>query len=150
LKLVLQRVKEASVLVDNKIVSAIKNGLLLLFGIEDEDNMEDIIWLSNKIVNLRIFDDADKIPNLSVKEISGEILVVSQFTLQASIKKGNRPSYINASKPDIAIPIYNQLLLQLQTDFQRNIQSGIFGAYMQVNLINDGPFTLFIDTKNKT
>jgi D-aminoacyl-tRNA deacylase len=148
-KVVLQRVKEASVLVNNKIVSAITNGLLLFVGIEDEDNMEDIIWLSNKIVNLRIFDDADKIPNLSVKEINGELLIVSQFTLQANIKKGNRPSYIKASKPDIAIPIYNQLLLQLETDFQRNIQSGIFGADMQVHLINDGPFTLFIDTKNK-
>ncbi len=149
MKAVLQRVSSASVTVDEKIVSSIKNGLLILVGIEDADTNDDIIWLTNKIINLRIFDDENKIPNLSVKDIDGELLLVSQFTLYASTKKGNRPSYIKASKPDVAIPLYEKLIVQLQTDLGKNIGTGIFGADMKVALVNDGPKTIIIDTKNK-
>ena len=149
MKVVLQRVSQASVTIDAKINAAIKSGLLILVGIEDADTDEDIIWLSNKITSLRIFDDENKIPNLSVKEIDGEILLVSQFTLHASTKKGNRPSYIKASKPDVAIPLYEKLIKQLEIDLDKKIGTGIFGADMKVALENDGPLTIIIDTKNK-
>ncbi len=149
MKAVLQRVSSASVTVDAQIISSIGNGLLALVGIEDADTNEDIEWLSNKIVNLRIFDDENKVPNLSVKDIDGEILLVSQFTLQASTKKGNRPSYIKAAKPIIAIPLYEKFINQLEIDLAKKIVTGIFGADMKVSLINDGPLTIIIDTKNR-
>ena len=149
MKAVLQRVSSASVTIDEKIVSSVKEGLLILVGIEDADIKEDIEWLSNKIVNLRIFDDADKVPNLSIKETGGEILLVSQFTLQASVKKGNRPSYIKAAKPGVAIPIYEDLISILSESLGKPVATGIFGADMKVRLINDGPLTIIIDTKNK-
>jgi D-aminoacyl-tRNA deacylase len=149
MKAILQRVSSASVMVDEKIISDIKSGLLILVGIEDADTTEDIFWLSNKTVNLRIFDDADAIPNLSVKDIDGEILLVSQFTLHASTKKGNRPSYIKAAKPDTAIPLYEKCIAQLEIDLGKKISAGIFGADMKVTLTNDGPLTIIIDTKNK-
>ncbi len=149
MKAVVQRVLQASVTIDNKIKSAIKSGILVLVGIEDADTREDIEWLSTKIVNLRIFDDENKIPNISVKEIDGDILAVSQFTLQASVKKGNRPSYIKASKAEIAIPLYEQFVIQLATDLGKIIFTGEFGADMKVSLVNDGPVTIIIDTKNR-
>ncbi len=149
MKAVLQRVSTASVKVNDQVISSITNGLVVLVGIEDADGKEDIIWLSNKIINLRIFDDAVFVPNLSLKEIDGDILLVSQFTLQASVKKGNRPSYIKASKPAIAIPLYEALIQQLETDFGKKISTGIFGADMKVALINDGPMTIIVDTKNR-
>jgi D-aminoacyl-tRNA deacylase len=149
MKAILQRVSSASVMVDEKVVAEIKSGLLILVGIEEADTTEDIIWLSNKIVNLRIFDDADAIPNLSVKDIDGEVLLVSQFTLHASTKKGNRPSYIKAAKPDTAIPLYEKCIAQLEIDLGKKIGTGIFGADMKVSLTNDGPLTIIIDTKNK-
>jgi D-aminoacyl-tRNA deacylase len=149
LKAVLQRVSSASVMVDAQIISSINNGLLVLVGIEDADTNEDIEWLSNKIVNLRIFDDDNKVPNLSVKDIDGEILLVSQFTLQASIKKGNRPSYIKAAKPNIAIPLYEKFITQVEKDLGKKIGTGKFGVDMKVSLINDGPLTIILDTKNK-
>lgn len=149
MKAVLQRVSSASVKVNEQIIAAINAGLLVLVGIEDADAVDDIIWLSNKIINLRIFDDAALVPNLSVKEIEGDILLVSQFTLQASTKKGNRPSYIKAAKPPVAIPLYEALVLQLQNDLGKKIQTGKFGADMKVALVNDGPLTIIIDTKNK-
>ncbi len=149
MKAVLQRVSSASVTVDEKIVSSIKEGLLILVGIEDADTKEDLDWLSNKITNLRIFDDADKTPNLSIKDTGGDILLVSQFTLHASVKKGNRPSYIKAAKPPVAIPIYELLIEKLQSDLEKKIGAGIFGADMKVSLINDGPLTIIIDTKNR-
>ncbi len=149
MKALLQRVSSASVTVDEKIISEIKNGLLVFVGIEDADTNEDIIWLSNKIINLRIFDDKNKVPNLSVKEIDGEVLLVSQFTLQANTKKGNRPSYIKASKADVAIPIYESFIKQLENDLDKKIGTGKFGADMKVSLVNDGPITIIIDTKNK-
>ena len=149
MKAILQRVSAASVTVDNNTISEIKTGLLVLVGIEDADNAEDLEWLSNKIVNLRIFDDAEKVPNLSVKDITGEVLLVSQFTLQAFTKKGNRPSYIKAAKPEIAIPLYKKFILQLENDLGKKISTGIFGADMKVSLTNDGPLTIIIDTKNK-
>jgi D-aminoacyl-tRNA deacylase len=149
LKAVLQRVSSASVTVENKIIAEIKTGLLVLVGIEDADTNEDIQWLSNKIINLRIFGDEDHIPNLSVKEIAGDILLVSQFTLHANTKKGNRPSYIKASKPGVAIPFYERLIHQLENDLGKKILRGKFGADMKVALVNDGPLTIIIDTKNK-
>jgi len=149
MRAVIQRATEASVTVEGKITGAINNGLLVLVGIEDTDTTEDITWLSNKIVNLRIFDDDQKVPNISVKDMGGDILLVSQFTLHAATKKGNRPSYIRASKPDFAIPIYEQFIQQLQADLGKPIQTGIFGADMKVRLLNDGPVTIIIDTKNK-
>jgi D-aminoacyl-tRNA deacylase len=148
MKTVIQRVTHASVTVDNRITGSIKTGLLVLLGIEDADTVEDIQWLSNKIVNLRIFDDENKVPNISVKDIGGDILLVSQFTLHASTKKGNRPSYIKASKPDFAIPMYEQMIVQLENDLGKKIFTGIFGADMKVELLNDGPVTIVIDTKN--
>jgi D-tyrosyl-tRNA(Tyr) deacylase len=149
MKAVLQRVSEASVTIDGKIKEAIHAGLMILIGIEDADNKEDIEWLSNKLVNLRIFDDENKVPNISVKDISGDILLVSQFTLQANTKKGNRPSYIKASKAAVAIPLYEQMIDQLEKDLGKKIFTGEFGADMKVALINDGPVTIVIDTKNK-
>jgi D-tyrosyl-tRNA(Tyr) deacylase len=149
MRVIIQRVLKASVTIDNRVKSSIKNGLLVLVGIEDADTDEDIKWLANKIVNLRIFDDENKVPNISVKDIGGDILVVSQFTLQASTKKGNRPSYIKASKAEIAIPLYEKFMLQLESDFNKKIFTGEFGADMKVELINDGPVTIWIDTKNR-
>ncbi len=149
MRAIIQRVSRASVSIDAVIKSDIKAGLLVLVGIEDADNQEDIVWLSNKLVNLRLFDDANKVPNISVKDIDGDILLVSQFTLHAATKKGNRPSYIKASKPEIAIPIYEQLIQQLEQDLGKQIYTGEFGADMQVALLNDGPVTIFIDTKDK-
>ncbi|MFM2358904.1 MAG: hypothetical protein RLY16_897 [Bacteroidota bacterium] len=149
MKAVIQRVQEASVYIEKNRTANIGSGLLILVGIEDADNLEDVQWLSTKIVNLRIMDDSEKVPNLSVKDCNGEILLVSQFTLQASTKKGNRPSYIKASKPDKAIPLYETLIAQLTADLGKPIQTGTFGADMQVSLVNDGPFTIVIDTKNK-
>lgn len=149
MRAVIQRVTQANVVINDSIRSAIAKGLLVLVGIEDTDTTEDIIWLSSKIVNLRIFSDADGVMNESVKDQSGEILVVSQFTLHASTKKGNRPSYIKASKPPVAIPLYEQFVQQLQTDLGKPVGTGEFGADMKVSLLNDGPVTIIIDTKNK-
>ena len=149
MKTVIQRVSQASVTIDNKMVSEIKTGLLVLVGIENTDSQEDISWLVTKIVNLRIFADENNIMNLSIKDIDGEIIVVSQFTLHASTKKGNRPSYLKASKPEIAIPIYENFVQKLQFELGKKVQTGVFGADMKVNLINDGPVTIVIDSKNK-
>jgi D-tyrosyl-tRNA(Tyr) deacylase len=149
MRVVIQRVSEASVTIDNKINGQIKLGLLVLVGVEDTDTAEDIQWLSNKIVNLRIFNDANGVMNCSVKDVDGAILLISQFTLHASTKKGNRPSYIKAAKPDIAIPIYESFKSVLAEELGKPIQTGIFGADMQVALLNDGPVTILIDSKNK-
>lgn len=145
----LQRVSESQVKVDSIVIGSIQNGLLILVGIEATDGIEDIQWLSNKICHMRIFNDAQGLMNVSVKDIDGDILVVSQFTLHAETKKGNRPSFINAAKPDIAIPIYEQFKTQLAQDLGKPIQCGQFGADMKVQLINDGPVSIWIDTKNK-
>lgn len=149
MRAVIQRVSKASVTIDGSIHGQIGAGLLVLLGIEDADTTEDIEWLSSKIVNLRIFDDAAGVMNESVKDQNGEILLVSQFTLHASTKKGNRPSYIKASKPETAIPLYEKMIQQLTIDLGREIQTGSFGADMKVELLNDGPVTIVIDTKNK-
>lgn len=149
MRAVIQRVTQANVVIDNNIRSAISKGLLILVGIEDTDTTEDVSWLSSKIINLRIFNDAAGVMNESVKEQGGDLLVVSQFTLHASTKKGNRPSYIRASKPPIAVPLYEQFVQQLQTDLGKPVFTGEFGADMKVSLLNDGPVTIVIDTKNK-
>ena len=149
MRAVIQRVSKASVTIDQAMHSQISNGLLVLLGIEDPDTQEDIEWLSSKIVNLRVFDDNNGIMNLSVKETGGSILLISQFTLHASTKKGNRPSYIRASKPDFAIPMYEKMILQLTNDLGKPIGTGQFGADMKVELLNDGPVTIVIDTKTK-
>ena len=149
MKAVLQKVSSASVTISGKIVAQIDNGLLVLVGIEDADMQEDIHWLCQKIVNLRIFGDENDIMNLSVKEIQGDVIVVSQFTLHANTKKGNRPSYIKASKPEIAIPLYENFVQQLELELGKKIQTGKFGADMKVALVNDGPVTIIIDSKNK-
>ena len=149
MKTVIQRVTKASVTIDSKVTSSITNGLLILIGIEDADTQEDIGWLSNKIVNLRIFDDENKVPNLSLKDTDGDILLVSQFTLHANTKKGNRPSYLKASKASVAIPMYEKMIVQLENDLGKKIFTGEFGADMKVELLNDGPVTIVIDTKNK-
>lgn len=149
MKVVIQRVSQASVTIENKLKSSVSKGLLILVGIEDADNQEDIDFLSKKIVNLRIFDDENGVMNCSVLDISGDILCVSQFTLHASTKKGNRPSYIKASKPEIAIPMYENFCKQLSSMLGKEIQTGIFGADMKVELINDGPVTIIIDSQNK-
>lgn len=149
MRAVIQRVTSASVTIQQNIKSAINTGLLILVGIEEADNDEDISWLSNKIVNLRIFDDDNKVPNISLKDNNGDILLISQFTLHASTKKGNRPSYLKAAKPDIAFPLYNKLIAQLQKDLSKQIFTGEFGADMKIALLNDGPVTIIIDTKNK-
>lgn len=147
MKTVIQRVSSASVTIDAKIVAEIRTGLLVLIGIEDADNQEDINWLCQKIANLRIFGDENDVMNLSVKDIDGEIIVVSQFTLQASTKKGNRPSYIKAAKPEVAIPLYEQFVQQLEIELGKKVQTGVFGADMKVALLNDGPVTILIDSK---
>ena len=149
MRVVIQRVSKASVTVDQKIVSAIKNGLLILLGITNEDTIEDIKWLSNKIINLRIFNDENGIMNSSLLETNGDAIVVSQFTLMASTKKGNRPSYIKAAKPDIAVPLYEKFIQQLELDLNKKVGAGIFGADMKVELLNDGPVTISIDSKQK-
>ena len=149
MKVVLQRVSQASVTIDNKIVADIQKGLLVLVGIEDADTQDDINWLCQKIANLRIFGDENEVMNLSVKDIDGEIIVVSQFTLHASTKKGNRPSYIKAAKPEIAIPLYENFVKQIEKELGKKVQTGIFGADMKVLLLNDGPVTIQIDSKNK-
>ena len=149
MRVVIQRVIKASVTVEGNITGEIKTGLLVLLGIEDTDTIEDIQWLSSKIVNLRIFNDESGVMNKSVIEVGGDILLVSQFTLHASTKKGNRPSYIRASKPDFAIPMYEKMIAQLEKDLGKKVQAGIFGAEMKVELLNDGPVTIIIDTKNK-
>ena len=149
MRAVIQRVSKASVTIEGKIHAQIGNGLLVLLGIEDADTTEDIEWLSGKIVNLRIFDDAAGVMNESVKDKAGDIILVSQFTLHASTKKGNRPSYIKASKPDIAVPLYEKMIQQLTADLGKPIGTGVFGADMKVELLNDGPVTIVMDTKNK-
>ncbi|MBU2948989.1 D-aminoacyl-tRNA deacylase [Zobellia uliginosa] len=149
MRAIIQRVSRASVTVDGKMISEIKNGLLILLGIEDADGHEDIEWLSRKIVNLRIFNDADGVMNNSLKDTNGDAIVVSQFTLHAATKKGNRPSYIRASKPDIAIPLYEKFVEKIELDLGKKVGTGIFGADMKVDLLNDGPVTIAIDTKNK-
>lgn len=145
----IQRVTTASVTVDQKVVSKINNGLLIFLGIEEADTVDDIKWLSNKIVNLRIFNDAQDVMNLSLLQEEGDALVISQFTLHASTKKGNRPSYIKAAKPEIAIPLYESFVAQLEKDLGKKVGTGIFGADMKVSLLNDGPVTIQIDTKNR-
>ncbi len=149
MKVVIQRVTQASVTVNSEIIGAIGKGMMILVGFEESDGDEDIEWLSNKIINLRIFDDAEGVMNLSVKDINGEILIVSQFTLMASTKKGNRPSYIKAAHPDISIPLYEKFKKNITNCLGGSVQSGIFGAEMSVALINDGPVTIIIDTKNR-
>jgi len=149
MRTVIQRVSSAEVSIDGMITGKIGHGLLVLVGIEEADSEEDIGWLAAKIVNLRIFDDEQGVMNRSVLEISGEILVVSQFTLHASTRKGNRPSYIRAAKPETAIPLYDRLLLKLEEDLGKPVGAGVFGAMMKVTLLNDGPVTILIDTKNK-
>ena len=146
---VIQRVSYATVKVDGQTSGSIGKGLLVLLGVEDADHDEDISWLSNKIINLRVFDDEEGVMNLSVKEVNGDLLVVSQFTLHASTRKGNRPSYIRASKPDIAIGLYEKFVLHLEKEFGKKVQTGVFGADMKVELLNDGPVTIIIDTKNR-
>lgn len=149
MRTVIQRVSEAKLIVGHVLISEIKTGLVVLLGIEDGDTDEDIFWLSSKIINLRIFNDENGVMNISLKDCNADILLVSQFTLHASTKKGNRPSYIKASKPDFAIPVYNKMIAQLENDLGKKIATGIFGADMKVSLINDGPVTITIDTKNK-
>ena len=149
MKVVIQRASKSSVTIEGKKVASIEKGLLILLGIVNEDTQEDIQWLSNKIANLRVFDDENGVMNKSIIDVQGDAIVVSQFTLHASTKKGNRPSYIKAAKPDIAIPLYEAFVKQLKLDLGNNVQTGEFGADMKVELINDGPVTIIIDTKNK-
>lgn len=149
MKAVIQRVSSASVAIEGKIVAEISAGLLILVGIEDADTKDDIDWLTSKIANLRIFSDENDVMNLSLKDVNGDVIVVSQFTLHALTKKGNRPSYIKASKPEIAIPLYESFVQQMKFEAGKDIQTGQFGADMKVALINDGPVTIIIDTKNK-
>jgi D-tyrosyl-tRNA(Tyr) deacylase len=149
LKIVLQRVSSASVTIENKIVADIQKGLLILIGIEVADSQEDIDWLVGKITKVRIFEDENQVMNLSVKDIDGDIITVSQFTLHASTKKGNRPSYIKAAKPDVAIPLYENFVQQVEKELGKKIQTGVFGADMKVSLLNDGPVTIIIDSKNR-
>lgn len=149
MKTVIQRVSSASVTINSEIVAQINSGLLILVGIEDADTEEDATWLTSKIVNLRIFGDENEVMNLSVNDIDGDIIVVSQFTLHASTKKGNRPSYIKASKPEIAIPLYENFVQSLEKELGKKVQTGQFGADMKVSLLNDGPVTIVIDSKNK-
>ncbi|HMQ43081.1 MAG: D-tyrosyl-tRNA(Tyr) deacylase [Confluentibacter sp.] len=149
MKVVIQRVLKASVTIEGEMVASISNGLLVLLGVVDDDSQEDISWLSSKTVNLRIFEDENNVMNKSLLEVNGEILVVSQFTLHAATKKGNRPSYIKAAKPEVAIPLYETFIKQLETDLGKPVQTGQFGADMKVALINDGPVTIIIDSKNK-
>lgn len=149
MKTVIQRVSQASVTIENNVVADINSGLVVLVGIEEADNQEDINWLTTKIANLRIFADENQVMNCSVKDINGSIIVVSQFTLHASTKKGNRPSYIKAAKPEVAIPLYESFIKQMEIELGKKIQTGQFGADMKVSIINDGPVTIVIDSKNK-
>ncbi len=149
MRVTIQRVTTASVTVEQRVVSEISNGLLLFLGIEEADTEEDIKWLSKKVANLRIFNDAQGVMNLSLLQVNGEALVISQFTLHASTKKGNRPSYIKAARPEVAVPLYEQFVSQLEKDLGKKVGTGIFGADMKVALLNDGPVTIQIDTKNK-
>ena len=149
MRVVIQKVTHASVDIEKQTVASINKGLLVLVGIEDNDTDEDIVWLSAKIVNLRVFEDENDVMNLSVKDVDGEVLVVSQFTLHAATKKGNRPSYIRAARPEVAIPIYEAFVKQVEILLGKRVPTGQFGAMMQVNLCNDGPVTILIDTKNK-
>lgn len=149
MRVVIQRVSKASVTVGGSISGKIDDGLLVLLGIEDADTEEDIQWLSGKVINLRIFNDENGVMNQSVRDVNGDILLVSQFTLHASTKKGNRPSYIRASKPEFAVPMYEKVIAQLEKDLGKKLQTGIFGADMKVELLNDGPVTIIIDTRNK-
>lgn len=149
MRVVLQRVREASVTIEGQVNGAIKNGILVLLGIEDADTSEDVEWLCNKICNLRIFNDSKGVMNLSLQDIKGEVLVISQFTLHANIKKGNRPSYIKAAKPDVAIPLYEEFNEKMQLRLGKPVATGVFGAHMDVALINDGPVTILMDSKNK-
>ena len=149
MKAVIQRVSQASVTIDNKIVAEIQRGLLVLIGIEEADTQEDSVWLTSKIANLRIFADENDVMNVSLKDSDGDIIVVSQFTLHALTKKGNRPSYIKAAKPEIAIPLYENFIAQMEIELGKKVQTGQFGADMKVALVNDGPVTIIIDTKNK-
>ncbi len=149
MKAVIQRVSQASVTINNEKVANIGIGLLILVGIEDADTTEDIDWLTAKIVQLRIFNDENEVMNKSVQDVNGDIIVVSQFTLHASTKKGNRPSYLKASKPNVAIPLYEAFVASIEKAIEKKVQTGQFGADMKVNLINDGPVTIIIDTKNK-
>lgn len=149
MRAVIQRVKEASVEIEGQIKGKIGNGLLIFLGIEDADNNEDIEWLSGKIARLRIFDDENGVMNLPLSDVDGNILLISQFTLHASTKKGNRPSYIKAAKPEIAVPLYEKFIRQIETELGKPIETGEFGAYMKVSLLNDGPVTILIDTKNR-
>lgn len=149
MRVVIQRTKEASVSINNEIVSKIQAGMLILVGIEDKDTDEDIEWLTNKIVNLRIFDDEARVMNKSIKDTDGEAIIVSQFTLHASTKKGNRPSYIKASKPEFAIPMYEKFYQSIEAALGKKVGTGKFGADMQVALVNDGPVTIIIDSQNR-
>ncbi|MFL5765626.1 MAG: D-aminoacyl-tRNA deacylase [Bacteroidia bacterium] len=149
MKTVIQRVTNASVAIDGSVSGSIGRGLMVLLGIEESDSQEDLEWLSGKIVNLRIFNDAEGVMNVSVKDCGSDILLISQFTLHASTKKGNRPSYIKAAKPEISIPLYEKMIVQLEKDLGKKIQTGIFGADMKVSLVNDGPVTIVIDSKNR-
>ncbi|MFN7675907.1 D-aminoacyl-tRNA deacylase [Flavobacterium sp.] len=149
MKAIIQRVSESSVTIDSKVVANIQKGLLVLVGFEDSDTQEDILWLTSKIANLRIFGDENDVMNLSLKDVEGDIIIVSQFTLHASTKKGNRPSYIKAAKPEIAVPLYEAFIAQMETELGKKVQTGQFGADMKVALVNDGPVTIVIDTKKR-
>lgn len=149
MRVLIQRVKEASVTVDDKVISLIDNGLLLFVGITDDDTRDDILWLTKKIANIRLFDDENGVMNLSVMDTDGDILAVSQFTLMASTKKGNRPSYIKAAKPEISVPLYEEFCSEMELAVNKPIQRGVFGADMKVRLLNDGPVTIFMDSKNR-
>jgi D-tyrosyl-tRNA(Tyr) deacylase len=149
MRVVIQRVSKASVTVDNKVIGTCGSGLLILVGVEQADTQEDITWLSQKIINLRIFNDTEGKMNLSMKEVGGEMLVISQFTLHASTKKGNRPSYISAAPPEIALPLYQSFVKALEQEISKPVATGQFGAHMEVSLVNDGPVTIMIDTKQK-
>lgn len=149
MRVVIQRVKKASVTINGSVKGSIKKGLLVFVGIEEADNAEDLTWLSNKIVNLRIFNDDHGVMNLSLKETGGDILLISQFTLHATTKKGNRPGYLKAARPEVAIPLYQAFIQQLNKDLEKNIATGEFGADMKVELLNDGPVTIIIDTQNR-
>ena len=149
MRVLIQRVKEASVTVDGKVISLIDNGLLLFVGITDDDTRDDILWLTKKIANIRLFDDENGVMNLSVMDTGGDILAVSQFTLMASTKKGNRPSYIKAAKPEISVPLYEEFCSEMELAVNKPIPRGVFGADMKVRLLNDGPVTIFMDSKNR-
>lgn len=149
MRLVIQRVSRASVTIENKVHNAIEQGLMILLGIENNDTQEDIDWLANKVVGMRIFGDNNGLMNLSVQDVDGEILLISQFTLHASTKKGNRPSFLNAAKPEVAIPLYEKFILTLSRKLQKPVKAGVFGADMKIDLVNDGPVTIIIDSQRK-